>query len=203
MNAYIESIKGAIYTYKQRRDNATERIKETAEVYGKEAGDREKEIQSKKLAPYRAEAEAAIKEAYRRGVSGVNDWAKLDGAKLTDDAKLLDADLVSKEDFEALKAKYAGNYTMLQALRRYGDRHNEMERQENQKNGWLALGEAYKTKDIPTAEEKLHNWDLAQKQALHLLDVADMDGDQGDWGKAFEIAAFPQQLEHFGEGRNY
>lgn len=203
MNGYIESIKGAIYTYKQRRDNATERIKETAEVYGKEAGDREKEIQSKKLAPYRAEAEEAIREAYRRGVSGVNDWAKLDGAKLTDDAKLLDADLVSKEDFEALKAKYAGNYTMLQALRRYGDRHNEMERQENQKNGWLALGEAYKTKDIPTAEEKLHNWDLAQKQALHLLDVADMDGDQGDWGKAFEIAAFPQQLEHFGEGRDY
>lgn len=204
MNSNIESIKSAIYTYKQQREYAREQVKAITETYGQEAGDRERERQEKKLAPSREIAEQAIKTAYSNGVYAVNQWSKLDGAKLTDDAKLLDADLVDKDTFDQMKAKYANNATMLQALRRYGEKKNEADKQERAKTGELALAEPYNVSDIPTAENKLNNWEAAQKQAFHMLDVIDKDGqDSGDWGTAFEMAAMPKQLEYFGEGRDF
>lgn len=205
MNRYIENMKNAVASYKQAKETANERIKAIYETYGQEAGDREKAMQEKKLAPQAEATRQAIREAHKSGVNAVEQWAKLDGSKLTDDARLLDAGLVDEKEFERLKTKYSDNSTMLLALRKYGEKQNEMQMQASREDGHVALTEGYKVRDIPTAESKMHNWELAQKQAMHMVDLLDKSGDSkpGNWGNSFELAFLPEQLEHFGEGKDF
>ena len=201
MNAGIEKIKSALYTYKQQRDFAAERVKAIAADYGTEAGERERERQEKKLAAHRADAERVIYDECSYGIVSAEKWGKLDGSKLTDDAKLLEADLVDVESFEQLKAKYAGNATMLQALKKYGERKNEEDRQtRGEAARGLFLTEKYTIRDIPTVQDKVRNWDNVKKLAYSLLDVMDKAEQTTDWTVAFAAAALPKQLENFGDG---
>lgn len=207
MNQHIETMKGALYTYKKQREAAEERVSYITETYGKEAGAKEKELQDKKTAQARAAAESAIRSAGAEGLRAAEAWGRMDGSKLTDDIKLLDAGLVDEAEFDRLKQKHSGNATMLAALRRYGDKQNAAAREELAKSGdamKAALTEPFNTRDIPTAEGKQEAWKKTQAQALDMLDAMDGTGKyQDDWTRTFGRAALPEQLEHFGEGRDY
>ena len=207
MNQHIETMKGALYTYKKQREAADERIAWITETYGKEAGEAERNIQEKKTAQARAAAEKAIKDAGAAGLAAAEAWGRMDGSKLTDDVKLLDAGLVDKAEFDRLKGKYNGNATMLAALRKYADKQNAAAAEEARKSGEgfaAAMTMPYDTRDMPTAEGKQNNWKKTQALALDLLDVMDGSGKyKDDWMGSFGRAALPEQMEHFGEGNDY
>ena len=206
MNQHAENMKKALNDYKKATDTAKQQIEFITNTYGKEAGEAEREIQAKKLEKARAAAVDTINKAAGAGYKEAEAWGRLDGSKLTEDVKLLDNGLVDKAEFDRLKAKYSGNYTMLHALRKYGEKQNKAAGEEIRANGGdglaAALAEPFDLRDIPTAEDKPKRWEKTQAQALDLLDAMDGSGKYGnpnDWGAAFILAAMPETLEHFGE----
>lgn len=206
MNQHAVNMKNALNEYKKATEAAKQQIKFITDTYGKEAGEAEKEIQAKKLERARATAVDTITKAAGAGHKEAEAWGRLDGSKLTDDVKLLDAGLVDKAEFDRLKEKYSGNYTMLHALRKYGEKQNKEAGDKIRSSGGdgleAALAEPYNVRDIPTAEDKPKRWEKTQAQALDLLDAMDGSGkykNPHDWGAAFIQAAMPETLEHFGE----
>lgn len=205
MNQHAANIKNALTEYKKATEAAKQQIEFITTTYGKEAGEAEKNIQAKKLERARAAAVDTINKAAGAGHKEAEAWGRVDGSKLTDDVKLLDAGLVDKAEFDRLKEKYSGNYTMLQALRKYGEQQNKAAGEEIRKGGdamAAALAEPFEVRDIPTAEDRPKKWERTQAQALDLLDAMDGSGkykNPHDWGAAFVQAAMPETLEHFGE----
>lgn len=204
MNKNIETMKTTLTGYKKQREDAEARIKYITDTYGKEAGEKERERQEKQLANARATATQTIRAAGAEGMAAAAAWGQMDGSKLTDDVKLLDAGLVDKAEFGRLKAKYSGNATMLAALRKYADKQNAEAVKAARDKGDLPLAMPYDTSDMPTADSKRANWEKTQAHALDLLDSIDGTGRYKDsWTASFGRAALPEQLEHFGEGRDY
>lgn len=206
MSKYIDDMKSALVTYKTAKQNAENRLKEIRELYGDEAGQREQERQEKQLKSARATAEAAIREAYSEGIYLAEQWAKLDGTRLTDDVKLLDAGLVDVDAFEALKERHRDNATMLLALKKYGERMNAAAAQEAREKSDVMAGMAtpYNVRDIVTGAEKVENWNRAKKQAMGVLDMIDGKGAYSDpWAQSLGNALGDQSIEHFGEGASY
>lgn len=204
MNQHAENMKKALTDYKSARDKANTQIKFITDTYGREAGEAEKKLQTGKLEKARAAAVDTITKAGSAGRQGAEAWGHVDGSKLyNDDIRLLEAGLVDAAEFDRLKAKHAGNYTMLTALRKYGEKQNaEASEQIRKNNPDAILIDAFKVRDIPTAESKTKAWEKAQAQALDLLDAMDGTGkysNPDDWGAAFNVAAMPETLEHFGE----
>lgn len=200
MNKNAEIIRKALQTYNGQRQQAEARVKQIRDLYGAEAAQHEQERQDKTLKQARATAEEAIRTAHRDGRSGAEAWGSLDGSKLTDDARLLDAGLVDAEAFKGMKTRYKDNFTMLSALRKYGEKQNKAAAEEARKSGDLPLSEPFETRDIPTATSKVERWDKVKASALDTLDAIDGVGRYSDdWNKSFGRAALPERLEHFGE----
>ena len=91
MNQHAVNMKNALNEYKKATEAAKQQIKFITDTYGKEAGEAEKEIQAKKLERARATAVDTITKAAGAGHKEAEAWGRLDGSKLTDDIKLLDA----------------------------------------------------------------------------------------------------------------
>jgi len=205
MNKHAENMKKALLDYKKLRETADARIQYIRETYGNEAGEAEKEIQTKKLERARSEAVNTITAAGGAGRKEAEAWGHMDGSKMnSDDIKLLDAGLVDKAEFNRLKAKHADNFTMLQVLRKYGEKQNRAETEEARKNNpdGFIMEEPFDLHDIPAADDKAKRWERTQASALDLLDCMDGVGKYSnphDWGAAFIKAAMPENLEHFGE----
>lgn len=206
MSKYIDDMKSALVTYKTAKQNAEKRLQEIRELYGDEAGQYESERQAKQLTAARERAEAAIREAYSEGVYLAEQWGKLDGARLTDDVKLLDAGLVDVDAFEALKERHRDNGTMMLALKKYGERMNAAAAQEAREKGdaFSGMTAPYNVRDIVTGADKVENWKRAKTQALGVLDMIDGKGAYSDpWTKALGNALGDESIEHFGEGVSY
>ena len=198
-------MRNALRGYQGRVQAARARVDEIREAYGREAADRQREREAERLKGERATAEAAIREAYSEGIYQVNQWGQLDGGRLTDDAKLLDAGLVTPAQFDAMKAKYAGNFTMLAALKKYGDRQNANAIQAARDMGdhagaWGAI--QYNVRDIPTKEGKLETGEVLRQGALKMLDMIDSSGAYGTdpYMAAFGNAMGGAAVENFGQG---
>lgn len=205
MSRYVDDMRNALRGYRGRVQAARARVDEIREAYGQEAADRQREREAKRLKGERATAEAAIREAYSEGIYQVNQWGQLDGGRLTDDAKLLDADLVTPAQFDAMKAKYAGNFTMLAVLKKYGDRQNAnaIQAARNMGDHAGAWGVApYNVRDIPTKEGKLETWEGLRQNALKMLDMIDSSGAYGTdpYMAAFGNAMGGAAVENFGQG---
>lgn len=205
MSRYVDDMRNALRGYQGRVQAARARVDEIREAYGQEAADRQREREAKRLKGERATAEAAIREAYSEGIYQVNQWGQLDGGRLTDDAKLLDAGLVTPAQFDAMKAKYAGNFTMLAALKKYGDLQNTNAIQAAQDKGdhagaWSVA--PYNVRDIPTKEGKLETWKGLRQGALKMLDMIDSSGAYGTdpYMAAFGNAMGGAAVENFGQG---
>lgn len=201
---HIDAMKTALVTYRDKKKEADSYVSYVRGNWGDEAADREQERQNKKIQEARAAADKAIRQAYENGIADVEQWGRLSGSNLTDDVKLLDADLVDETEFEKMKTRYAGNATMLLALKKYGERKNAEAVQERQKTGAMPKSAGYNVKDIVTLPDKMENFRIAQAQALDMLDALDGTGKYSDdWGKATGQALSTEIIDHFGEGGNY
>ena len=122
---------------------------------------------------------------------------------MTDDAKLLDAGLVDPAEFDRLKSKYSVNSTMLAALKKYGDKQNDLARKaaENGKPGEIVMTDnPFNVKDIPTPAERVQNWDKLNAKALDTLDAIDGVGKYRDpWTQAFGRGVYDQTVDTFGD----
>lgn len=204
MSKYIDDMKNALYSYRTTKLEAEKKVKETRDLYGDEAGDRERERQEKQLSVARERAEGAIREAYSEGVYMAEQWGKLDGSQLTDDMKLLDAGMVDVDAFDKLKERHSDNATMLLALKKYGERMNDMAAHLDREKGGMGMSAPYDISDIVTGEERVKNWKNARESALGMLDMIDGKGAYSDpWSRALGNTMGEQTIEHFGEGATY
>ena len=197
MNKNIEDMRTALKTYKNAKQGMDKRLEDIQARYGDEALKREHERLISGLKTAKETAKNTIENAYLAGMVAVDEWAKLDGGKLTDDAKLLDAGLVDPENFDRLVDRYQDNATMLYALRYYGMRQNAaaMDQGSDQR---------YNVDRIVTASGRKDNWNKAKKTALDLLDAVDGTGRYEDsWNKAIGEAMSDQAIDSFGTGEAY
>lgn len=197
MNKNIETMRTALRTYKDAKQSMDKRLEDVQARYGDEAFKREYERLITGLNTAKENAKNAIDTAYLAGTVAVEEWAKLDGSKLTDDAKLLDTDVVDPENFDRLVDLYQDNATMLYALRYYGARQN---------SAAMAQGSdtRFNVDRIVTAAGRKDNWTKARTVALDLLDAVDGTGRYEDsWNKAIGEAMSDQAIDSFGTGGPY
>ena len=201
---YVSDMRDAIKAYQGKVTKARGMVDEVREAYGDEAAQREENRQAKNLEAARATAEAAIRDAYSNGVYFARQWGQLNGRDLTDDAKLLDADLVDSQRFDELKAKYSGNYTMLTALKKYGDRKNQEAQQAAFDKGDRAGSwgrEPFNVRDIPTLEGRLETWTQLKNGAVGLLDMLDGAKQYADpYMRGFRLHMGGKAVDSFGQG---
>ena len=206
MGKYISDIKTALAAYQDMKNKSEQHLTEIRELYGEEAYNRESDRQKVKLQEARTRTETAILDAHKRGRAETEAWGKLDGSRLTDDTKLLDAGLVDVEEFEKLKERYQDNATMLLALKKYGEKRNAEKRQEyaeqDQRTPYMIpIPEPYNVRDIATLPDRLHNWDMAKAQAMEVLDMIDGTGNYSDdWNQVLGKSMSAELVETFGEG---
>ena len=194
------AIRSALKDYHNAKEASKKRVDMIREQYGDEAAAREQETQNKRLADARDTASTIITANHRVAVEHTENWGRLDGSQLTDDAKLLDAGLVDPKEFDRMKDKYSVNNTMLVALKKYGDRQNDLARKAATERGDLALSEPYNTKDILTPSEKIANWDKLKTRAMDTLDAIDGTGKYGDaWSQAFGAGLYAETMDTFGD----
>lgn len=197
-----DDIRKALMDYNTIVSTARNKISHVREDYGEEAADRESERQEKIIMNARNQAESVIRQSHKDAVSGLAIWGQLDGANLTDDAKLLTAGLVDPAEFDRLKEKYHDNATMLTALKKYADQENAKELEQAHKNGEFFVSEKYNVHDISTADDRIVNWNRLQKSAVDRLDMIDGSGQYRDsWNQAFAKAFNAESgIDEFGEG---
>ena len=196
------NIRIALKGYKEKVDQAKSRLDQVKADFGDEAEARERERIEAGLKSAREQAESAIRQAHKEAVEFTMKWGQLDGANLTDDAKLLTAGLVDPEQFNRLKEKYSNNATMLTALKKYGDQENEKHLEKARNSGENVVMNTFITNDIATADDRIVNWNKLQKSAVDRLDMIDGSGQYHDeWHQAFAKAFDAESsLDTFGEG---
>lgn len=206
MTIYTErcrnNIRNALKTYKTTIEQARIRLAKVKDDYGEEAESRERERIEKQMRTARNHAESVIHESHREAVENTRKWGQLNGANLTDDAKLLTAGLVDRNEFDRLKEKYQDNATMLTALKKYGEQENEKLIAKAHENGEKFVANVFNVQDIATADDRIKNWDKFEKSAINRLDMIDSTGQFADpynqaFAKAFDAEP---NFDTFGEG---
>lgn len=172
MNQYVAKMKTAISNYHGKAKAAEAEIERAYSLYQREPAEREEQRIRDRLAKDRKTAEAEIDAACCDALDAVRAWGTLDGARMTDDVKLLDVG-VTPQQFDALVDKYQDNYTMLNALHRYADNANR----EATRDAHGFPTTYYNTGKIPTPEAKSAAWEKVYNGALSMLSSLDRDGD--------------------------
>jgi len=118
----------------------------------------------------RKNAISAIQEEQEKARAAVAEWARLDGSKITDDAKLLEYGGVTPQQFSELAKKYRDNGTMCQVLRNYGEKHNAQLRKESREVFPAGL---YALDQIQTVEDRTREAEHSAKSALSIVNMID------------------------------
>ena len=194
MNAYIQRMKDTITNYLGEAQTTEKKIKNGYSVYQKEPAEREEKRLREELKKKRQTAEAQILSIYEEAAKPARDWGKLDGNKITADAKLLEGAGVTPEQFSELLDRYADNYTMLDRLRAYGIARNEETRQKN-KDPFLS---PYNVSGIPAPDSRVKVWDRAKKEAINFLNIADGTGFNDPFTASLARETADKAFEAFG-----
>lgn len=176
MDEYLQKTKDVILGYLAEAKKTEAKISQGRTIYQADAMEREEQRLRGALAKTRAEAEAKIDAILSPAMNAAREWGKLDGAKLTADAELLNQG-ISPEQFSELVERYQDNYTMLDTLRMYGNHMNKVEIMEARKAGNNApLTGSYDVHGIPDAGAKLREVNDMRARADYFLNVADGNG---------------------------
>ena len=165
--AHIENMKKAVSGYYSAVGEASDRISKNNSMYREDIAEAENKKVLSGLRDKRSAAEDAIIKAQDAGMMEAASWGRLDGAKITDDAKLLQMEL-SPEQFNELKERYKGNGTMSAMLVQYAHQHNAAKQADDP-----SAIMRFNVLDIPTTESKQKAYSAFANGALHLLDRMD------------------------------
>lgn len=158
------TVKEALKEYRQAALYAVSEIDKIERTYKEEEAARLKKGVLDRLAEKRTAANAVFDAVIADGKKRAEEWSRLDGNKITADAKLLDFDL-SPDEFAELARRYKDNGTMSRLLYKYGEQRNA--RNAEEKGG---KGVRYDIISIPTAEAKTAEFSKDAVVAKGLLD---------------------------------
>lgn len=176
MNKHLQAMKTAVEDYRAAVKKAHGLIAENDRLYKPEEAERANAAVLDKLKKDRDAALEAIWAAQDAGRSEAESWGQLDGSKITDDAKLLDAGAVNAEQFKSLVRKYQGNATMLTLLGKYAEKQNGGNGGFNAVWGYGGKGNAarsaehFDTTGLPTIAGKKAVFDRWAKTAIDLTE---------------------------------
>lgn len=201
MNTYIQRTKDAILDYLGKAQKTEAKIAEGRNIYLPDSMEREEKRLRGELMKARRETEAKIESIYREASAGARDWGKLDGSKLTADASLLQGQGVTPEQFTELVERYSDNYTMLDALKKYGEARNKEAVKEAREAGNtdIILSGPYDLQNIPGPDAKMQEWDDMRKRATYFLNVADGTGFNSDFERGFVQRTADKAFDAWGE----
>ena len=204
MNNYIQRTKDTILEYLSKAQRTAAKIQEGYSIYQKDAMEREEKRLRDELAKSRREIEAKLDGIYHEASAGAREWGRLDGSKLTADARLLQSQGVTPEQFKELVNRYSDNYTMLDALRKYGEAQNKAavrEAEDAQSKYQLSINKPYDVDGIPGADAKMQEWDDMRRRATYFLNVADGTGFNSDFERTFATNAAQKQFDAWGDDK--
>ena len=187
MNSYIERSKSVVTDYLAKANETETKIANGRKIYLPESMEQEEKRLRGELAKARKAAEDQLDSIYHEASADARSWGVLDGSKLTQDAELLKGEGVTPEQFDQLVERYKDNYTMLDTLRKYGERMNDDAGKAAVEAGDFRpfAGIKYNVQAIPGPDAKMREWDDMRRRAGHFLDIADGNGmDQFAWTMA-------------------
>ena len=120
----MSKIRDALKGYQAAARTAQQKKKQAIELYKADAAEQECARIAKWIDGERVKAQAVIDGERDAQMRALEAWNTMDGGKLTDDAKLLDSNLVTVGQFPGMVEKYRDNATMCAALARYAERRN-------------------------------------------------------------------------------
>lgn len=193
MNKHLQTMKNALVNFEKDATAWAKKIDENNRLYKPEEAKKANDAILAKMEDSRRAVRQIIQEALESGQHDAEAWGQIDPAKITDDAKLLDAGLVTPEQFKGLVQKYQGNATMQQLLAKFAEKNS------GPAFNWGFDGKKdtrpyYDTHGIMTAEKKAAEFD---RQAGNAFYIADRIGKTGQrWGSSPEM--LQRSIENFG-----
>ena len=186
MNEHLTTMRKAIQDYQAALDKAREKIAFHEKYYTPEMAAKEINKIRDGMEKDKAQAEAKIRQAQDAGKAKVRAWGKLDGDKITSDAKLLDYG-VTPEQFSELVNRYESNGTMLTLLKNYADKKNSGRGKEDP---------YYDATMIPSVQEREHAYDAFAHAAMGLVDNLSKED---AFGQGAGSPMMREAVERFGE----
>ncbi len=194
---HVDKMAAAVKKYFAEAEIAQQKMRRNSEIYMAEFAKPENEKVKQQLQIARQAAEEAISAAQEGGRAEAESWGKLDGSKLSDDAKLLQFDM-SPEQFADLVARHKNNGTMASLLKQYGDRMNDKQKE---KNDFGKMPEKYyNTAGIPTVEDKQNAYDKFAMGARTMLAQID---NTGSFGGGTDSQMLKMSVDSFGTPSSY
>lgn len=160
----ITKMRNALKTFLEASADAAKEIKRNNEIYQHDAALEANRIVAARRNTAKDAARAEIEAAAAAGKAKAEAWGRMDGAKITEDAKLLQFSM-TPEQFKELVERHRGNGTMIHLLAQYGTEQNE-------KNGaslYQHVEKYFPVAELPTLAKKIESYDKFRGYALQLL----------------------------------
>lgn len=157
-------MKKALQQYQPAAKKAADEIARNNEIYQHDAALEANKAVAAKRAEVKDAARAEIEAAAAAGKAKAETWARLDGSKITDDAKLLQFGMTPAQ-FSELAERNRSNGTMITLLAQYG-------REQNEKTGASLYNHPEKhfpVEALPSLEKKIDAYEKFRGYALQLL----------------------------------
>lgn len=193
MDKHIQTMKNLLINYHKDARDMMKQSAENGRVYKPEEAERINAQIRERLAKTKDDVKAQIMDARDMGRSAAERWGHIDGAKITEDARLLERGTLSPEQFNALAKKYKDNATMGDLLLKYAEEKGSG----GFTAGWNFSGNeqkkpCYDTSMLITGQQKAAVYDRAAEAALAILDKIDNPS-------PYNIM-LDDTVEHFGDG---
>lgn len=160
----------ALKTYREAARTAQSKIQAARDTYKPEAAETEINRLNERLQGEREKAIQVITKDRDTKLHAADEWGRLDGAKVTSDAKLLDAGIVDTAHYQEMIDRYKDNGTMLLILRQYGEERNQKLRANSKDTIPEGL---YPVESIPTLQEKRSKIEKGADSAIGVLNMID------------------------------
>lgn len=160
----ITRMKNALQQFQQAAKKAADEIARNNEIYQHDAALEANKAVAAKRTEVKDAAHAEIEAAAAAGKAKAETWARLDGSKITDDAKLLQFGMTPAQ-FSELAARNKNNGTMITLLAQYG-------KEQNEKTGASLYNHPekhYPVEALPSLEKKIDAYEKYRGYALRLL----------------------------------
>ena len=198
MNYQIDRMKDAIRTYRDQTKLKEEQLKHVWDWYKEDVAASEESRIRGEMRLQRITAENALYEAVLAASQRIHEWATIDGNMLHADIRLLDVG-ITPEQFQQLVARHASNWTMLNALRTWGEQKNAEAAEAARARGDVAFAAPYDLSKIPDPDTLVADWKRLYDAACGMLDAIAGVGRYSDaFSRAFMLNTLDQQLEQFG-----